>query len=81
MTLGTNSSLGALRTEAVTGWELCQPENFPESSKLASIPERLNLTLSQSSKMAVECEDTTNCHLLLISLLKQRLEKYSVPQI
>lgn len=35
MTLGTNSSLGALRTEAVTGWELCQPENFPESSKLA----------------------------------------------
>ena len=35
MTLGTNSSLGTLRTEAGTGWELCQPENFPESSKLA----------------------------------------------
>lgn len=28
MTLGTNSSLGTLRTEAGTAWELCQPENF-----------------------------------------------------
>lgn len=35
MTLGINSSLGALRTEAARGWELCLPENFPELNKLA----------------------------------------------
>lgn len=32
-------------------------------------------------KVAVQCEDAVKCCLLLISLLKQSLEKYSVPQV
>lgn len=73
MTLGTNSSLGALRTEAVTGWELCQPENFPESSKLAHsksksptshpIPNHQSAAPPEYWLLPSVCLSATPCHL------------------
>lgn len=56
MTLGTNSSLGALRTEAVTGWELCQPENFPESSKLAHSKSKSLITSPPPPQSTGSCQ-------------------------